>query len=337
MDNKQKLLTVNIVTYNHAPYIAKCIDSILTQKTNFDFVIRIFDDCSNDGTTEICKDYAVKLKNKIELYLNSKNEGPVANCLRSYRNIDTEFYMFIEGDDYCCDNDKLQLQVDTLIKNPDCSFCACNTTIKYPTGLIMDSFPSLEQKKYILSEIKNTCLYFQTAISSRVVRTKAIKIDETHPEIYITDTSQSYVLLEQGNLYFIDRVMNVYRTTPNGIFQGKSLVDKFTMVYTWFMNFNNYFNGKYEQLLFYHLINDLRFSYDLKYRQYWNKQSHYYKLPIKSMEKTKQCYLQKIKWLKHYILPPFIIDILNLPRDLARAIRKLYRNKDFITNRKAKK
>lgn len=43
--------------YNQKNTIKKCLDSILAQKTNFDFEIIIKDDCSTDGTIEIIKEY----------------------------------------------------------------------------------------------------------------------------------------------------------------------------------------------------------------------------------------------------------------------------------------
>ena len=66
------LLTVNVVTYNQALWISQCLESILAQQTNFGIVIRIFDDCSTDGTTEICQKYAEKYPEKIKFFPTQK-------------------------------------------------------------------------------------------------------------------------------------------------------------------------------------------------------------------------------------------------------------------------
>ncbi len=42
------MVAVCIVTYNHEKYIAQTIDSVLMQKTDFDFEIVIGEDCSTD-------------------------------------------------------------------------------------------------------------------------------------------------------------------------------------------------------------------------------------------------------------------------------------------------
>ena len=58
----QKLVTVIIPTYNHEKYIEQCVDSVLMQKTNFEFNILIANDGSIDKTSTILKKYE-NLKN----------------------------------------------------------------------------------------------------------------------------------------------------------------------------------------------------------------------------------------------------------------------------------
>ena len=55
-------LTVSVVVgaYQHVKYIRKCLDGILMQKTDFPFEIILGEDESEDGTREICKEYAKK-------------------------------------------------------------------------------------------------------------------------------------------------------------------------------------------------------------------------------------------------------------------------------------
>ena len=110
----QPILTVNIITYNHEKYIAKCLDSILSQKTEYEFIIRVFDDCSPDTTLKILSSYKEKYPTKVFVYPSEKNQGSLYNALRSYKNIETKYYMYIEGDDYVCSDEKLQEVIDRL-------------------------------------------------------------------------------------------------------------------------------------------------------------------------------------------------------------------------------
>lgn len=53
-------LSVFVVTYNQEKYIRQCLDSILMQKTNFDYEVVIGEDHGTDGTRAICEEYAAK-------------------------------------------------------------------------------------------------------------------------------------------------------------------------------------------------------------------------------------------------------------------------------------
>ncbi|MEP6826497.1 MAG: glycosyltransferase, partial [Aestuariivirga sp.] len=50
-------LSILIITYNHARFIAKGVESVLEQITRFSLEINILDDCSTDGTSDILRDF----------------------------------------------------------------------------------------------------------------------------------------------------------------------------------------------------------------------------------------------------------------------------------------
>lgn len=51
-EDKDIMVSISCITYNHEPYIRQCLEGFMMQKTNF-----IHDDASTstDGTTEIIK------------------------------------------------------------------------------------------------------------------------------------------------------------------------------------------------------------------------------------------------------------------------------------------
>ena len=59
-------VSVFMLAYNHEKYIAEAIESVLMQKTDFDFDIVIGEDCSTDATRHIVLEYAQKYPNKIK-------------------------------------------------------------------------------------------------------------------------------------------------------------------------------------------------------------------------------------------------------------------------------
>ena len=117
------LLSVAVPVYNHIQFIAKALDSILLQKTNFDFEIVIGDDFSTDNTSDILKTYKSKFPDKINLLLAVKNQGVCNNAAGIYKNCRGKYIAILEGDDFWTDENKLQKQIDFLENNPDYAGC----------------------------------------------------------------------------------------------------------------------------------------------------------------------------------------------------------------------
>ena len=120
--SKSKLITVCLITYNQNKFIAKALESIAAQKTNFDFDILIADDCSSDGTKEKILAFS-KNKPNTSLILQERNVGPGKNFIDLISTPKTKYIAYLEGDDFWSNPFKLQKQVDYLEANPDCSFC----------------------------------------------------------------------------------------------------------------------------------------------------------------------------------------------------------------------
>ena len=120
------MVAVEMITYNHEPYIRQAIESILMQKTDFDFCLYIFEDCSTDNTAAICREYAAKYPELIKANLNKVNIGVVKNATLMHETTfasGARYIAMCEGDDYWADPVKLQKQVDFLEASPDYVIC----------------------------------------------------------------------------------------------------------------------------------------------------------------------------------------------------------------------
>jgi glycosyltransferase involved in cell wall biosynthesis len=117
---KEPLVSVKMITYNHAPYIAHAIDSILKQKTDFPFELVIGEDCSKDGTREIVFDYAKRYPDVIRVITSEQNVGMKKNGLRTVKACKGKYLAYCEGDDYWHNSYKMQMQADYLEKYTEC-------------------------------------------------------------------------------------------------------------------------------------------------------------------------------------------------------------------------
>ncbi len=116
----EPLVSVKMITYNHAPYIAKAIDGVLMQETDFPFELVIGEDCSTDGTREIVFDYQKRYPQIIRVVTSEANVGMKANSRRVDAALRGKYIAWCEGDDYWHHPRKLQMQVDYLESHPEC-------------------------------------------------------------------------------------------------------------------------------------------------------------------------------------------------------------------------
>jgi glycosyltransferase involved in cell wall biosynthesis len=113
------LVSIRCATYNHKDLIANAIEGFLLQKINFSVEIIIYDDASDDGTTEILLKYKeahphiIPIIQKENQYSKNKiyqTEFISSQCKGKY-------IAMCDGDDYWTDPLKLQKQVDFLEHN----------------------------------------------------------------------------------------------------------------------------------------------------------------------------------------------------------------------------
>lgn len=152
-------ISVCVQTYQHVGFISQCLDSIIAQKTNFDFEILLGEDYSSDGTRDICIDYAKRYPNIIRLFLhhrtnnikiNNKATGRF-NMLNNIFNSKGKYIAICEGDDYWTDSNKLQIQYDFLENHPNYNIVGHNIETLIESGkLIKARYFSYKDGRYYL-------------------------------------------------------------------------------------------------------------------------------------------------------------------------------------------
>lgn len=118
---KNTTVSIFVMVYNHGQFLKDCLDSLLKQKTNFNFDIVIGEDHSKDDSRKILLNYQNLYPGKFKLLLHKENIGAANNQHAVYQNCLGKYIAICEGDDYWTDPLKLQKQVDFLEKNSDYS------------------------------------------------------------------------------------------------------------------------------------------------------------------------------------------------------------------------
>ncbi len=217
MGNREIEVSILCITYNQKKYIAKALDSMLSQITDFEYEIIIHDDGSTDGTIEIIKDYKEKNPEEICLLIEednrySKGEDFVIPTIREYAR--GKYIALCEGDDYWTDSFKLQKQRDALEKHQVCDMCACwGSTVTEDGTREISQIRPLQQDGIL--DIREVILgggqYLVTAglFFKKDMLENLYGLDSLDYSLQIRGALR-------GGIYYLDQKMAVYRRYADG-------------------------------------------------------------------------------------------------------------------------
>ena len=251
-------VSVIVVAYNQEDTIARCLDSILSQRCSFNYEIVIGEDCSSDRTREICRDYASRYPDKIVLIENKSNKGVLTNyydCLDKCRG---EYVADLGGDDYWIDNFKLQDQAELLDSDPDTvlvhtdwkcfleerrSFRSPWKDSYYPYSHIAEKGEITEK---LLAHTKPLVVHLATSMYRRKT---FLEMREADPHLFsnkdfqVEDFQLLVMMSAYGRVRFIDRVTLVYTVSDKSLTGNTDFKHTFDLYYG-VMELNRYLEKK---------------------------------------------------------------------------------------------
>ena len=214
--NQKIMVSVYCLAYNHEKYIKDCLEGFVNQKTNFKYEVIVHDDASTDNTANIIKEYAERYPDIIKPIFQKENQySQGVYIIDKFIEpiLKGKYVAICEGDDYWCDEHKLQKQVEILENHPEYIACVHQTkAVNSSTGEI--SLCSKLRKSGVI-EIEKMILdrgpVYHT--SSLFYRKKALenKPDFCYIVKGVSDYSTEFALALKGYIYYINEVMSVYR------------------------------------------------------------------------------------------------------------------------------
>ena len=213
------MVSVICNAYNHQEYIEEAIKSFVRQKTTFEYEILIHDDASTDNTKSIIMKYAQRYPNLIYPVFEKENQYSKGVCITSlsYPRVRGKYIAFCEGDDYWCDDQKLQKQFDILEKNPNIDMCAHKSLIF--------NMKKPDKKKYVSPRKKNSILSFRNVVkgggaylatSSLFFRKSLIENEPSFRRNMPIDYTLQIMGSLSGGIYYLSDCMSVYRFLSPG-------------------------------------------------------------------------------------------------------------------------
>lgn len=214
-------------TYNKEETLANAIESVIMQKTDFDYKLIILDDCSTDNSNRIANEYREKYPDKIEIVRNETNLKLLHSIINGYKLLKgADYFCVLDADDWYTYDKKFADAVKFLDGHPNYTMYTTNIILK--KGEEETPYYQGDKKAFDfgLRERKtDNAIFIQT--SGVVYRNiyfkegKNEKFDEIlsykFPQSFRADGFRFEWYLHGGKAHFVNHLESVYNYDLNGI------------------------------------------------------------------------------------------------------------------------
>lgn len=227
MDKEKIMVSVCCITYNHEKFIKQALDGFVMQKADFNYEVIIYDDASTDNTAKIIREYEEKYPEIIKPIYASENQYSKGKETFefAFKKATGKYIAMCEGDDYWIDENKLQIQVDYMESNKQCTLCFHDSFVYDMKNERRENWKWYREKfckkdgNYNAGEL---ILLDFIPTASYMFRTKYINdVPDWFGKCIVGDLPLKMIMSSFGYAHYIDRKMSVYRV---GI--GNSAMDK---------------------------------------------------------------------------------------------------------------
>ena len=242
------MVSVLMITYNHAPYIAQALDSILAQERDFDLEIVIGEDCSTDHTRAIVLDYQRRYPDIVRPLLPSRNIGAMNNQIQVMEACRGRYVAILEGDDYWTDASKLQRQVAYLESHPTAALVFTDCVVINEQGDVIEEnhVPAKYRHGFTLNELlREYCPPALTVLYRNVIPTMPVEFRHVINGDYVL-----FALLGQhGTIDYLAGSTAHYRRHTGGVWSLTSQERQFHSNLTTKLAMLSYFGPAHQKVI----------------------------------------------------------------------------------------
>ncbi|MGH8040548.1 MAG: glycosyltransferase family 2 protein [Rudaea sp.] len=222
---QEPLVSVLMITYNHAEYLAEAIEGVVSQKCGFPFELIIGEDASTDDTRQIALDWQQRYPEIIRVVYSPSNVGMNANARRVFAKARGKYLAFCEGDDYWCAADKLARQVELIEADPGVAIVHADwIRMRWRDGAwYLNPGGSVHQRVSLrllqgdlfstwhFPKILRTC----TVLLRRQTVQQLLDSGLARRDYKFGDSVKSVFAVAQGLVAYVPEIVAVYRVSPN--------------------------------------------------------------------------------------------------------------------------
>lgn len=296
------LVSIICPAYNHEKFIAETLNGFITQKTTFTFEIIVHDDASTDNTAGIIKEYEAKFPNLFANIYQIENQFSKSgdNIMRiTFAAAKGKYIAHCEGDDYWCDENKLQKQVDFLESNKDYSMCFHK--VKIIVNELEDCGDIYEINNAFPATTTTKDLARRNYIPSVSVVYRSFKgiLPKWFHSLPMGDWPLFLLVSKDGKIGFIDEFMAVYRKHASGVWSSVNYADNHMKMMRTRRILDNAFSKQYHKQFFHPEDMDKNNEILMEYYRANKRLIPYYRSLINMLFNKKN---DKYSWGRYYLL-----------------------------------
>lgn len=216
-------VTVVVVSYRHSRYIVQCLESILEQTVTCRLIV--IDDHSPDDTQRVIRQFfrERELGDRVTLLLQEENKGLPANLNVALSLTDTEYFVYLAGDDWSVPT-RLEKQIAAMdARGPNAGLCYSDCLRAREDGTLHTELFSQNHAYVFRPQSENPyrdLLLVDNWIPAPTVmfRTSALRKAGGFDERIRYEDHDSYVRVSrEHDVVYVDEPLSVHRELEDGL------------------------------------------------------------------------------------------------------------------------
>lgn len=216
--NQGPLVSVVILCYNHADFIAECLDSVVQQSFDGSLEVIVGDDASTDSSRVIVESYVDRFPGVVKLLAHERNVGMSPNYADVIRAASGKYIAYLDGDDMMLPG-KLRRQVEFLEAHPDIGLIAHRMRHVDAYSKLPVDYPPQPRFRPEFFDVNDVVLHLSffgaSSMMFRAEERKKIEVDLTL--CTVGDVLNAIQILYGTKGHLLNEELGIYRVNPSGI------------------------------------------------------------------------------------------------------------------------